>query len=296
MLMVIDIGGTSIKYGSYTKEGNQLSHNQIPTPLKDYDTFLTTIYRLFQSASDIEGIAISMPGLLDTDKGIAVTGGTLEFNAGHEIRKDIEALCHVPVSIQNDGKCAVLAEMWKGSLKGKENGIVFLIGTGIGGGIMIHKELYVGSHAFAGEFSFAMQGTQTTMEHWMGTYGSVNAILKEYQKIANIQYDIDGKYFFKKVCEHDERAIQVLHDYCKAIAIQLYNLQAFFDPDIIAIGGGISAQEAILDTLKEELQNLYKQVPYAIPKVNIKRCHFGNDTNLLGALYQYLLQTNQLFL
>lgn len=294
MLLVIDVGGTSIKYAGYTKDGVQISHDEMPTPLKDYASFLATIHHIHQSMDDIEGIAISMPGLLDTEKGIAITGGALEFNAGHEIRKDIETICHVPVSIQNDGKCAVLAEMWKGSLKDKENGIVFVIGTGIGGGIMIHRQLYVGSNAFAGEFSFVVQGNHPGIEHWMGSYGSVYALLKAYQKKTNVQHDIDGRYFFKKVLQQEEASIEVLHDYCRNIAVQLYNLQAYFDPDIIAIGGGISAQDILLDVLKEELEIVYQQIPFTIPKANIERCHFGNDANLLGALYQYLLQTKQI--
>lgn len=293
MLLVIDVGGTSIKYAEYTKDGVQMSHHEMPTPLKDYASFLAVIHQIYESMRDIEGIAISMPGLLDTEKGIAITGGALEFNAGHEIRKDLETLCHVPVSIQNDGKCAVLAEMWKGSLKDKEHGIVFLIGTGIGGGIMIDRKLYVGSNAFAGEFSFVVQGNHPDIEHWMGSYGSVYALLKAYQMKMKIQHDIDGRYFFKKVQEQEETAIEVLHDYGRNIAVQLYNLQAYFDPDIIAIGGGISAQDALLDVLKEEIKKIYQQIPFTIPKANIERCHFGNDANLLGALYQYLLQIKQ---
>lgn len=294
MILAIDVGGTSIKYAIYDGEGKQGAHYEIPTPLIDYDAFLDCIHTLYSSMSDIEGIAISMPGWLDSEQGYVKSGGALGFNASHYVKHDIEALCKVPVSIQNDGKCAALAELWKGTLQDSQNGIVFLIGTGIGGGIIINHKLYVGSHAFAGELSFVMDISAPGFDHCLGSSCSVYALLHAYQAQAGLRDAVDGRYFFQQVREQDEIAIKVLHEYCKKIATAFMNLQAIYDPQCIAIGGGISAEAILLDTIKEELQLVYKSFPFPVPQAKITTCAYHNDANLVGALYQFLQQEHRI--
>lgn len=284
MILCIDIGGTAIKYAGYTCDGTQLQHGVFPTAIHTYEDFLQCIVSLYESLEDVEGIAISLPGLIDTTTGLVITGGALTCNAGHEVVKDLQQRCLVPVSIQNDGKCAALAEVWKGSLAPYQHGIVFVIGTGIGGGIIIDHKLYVGAHAFAGELSYLMNGTPS-FETMLGATGSVHSMLSKYQQLCGEL--LDGKAFFTKVEEEDPFAIEILHSYAKCLAMQFYNLQALYDPEVIAIGGGISAQPSLLKALQEEVDALYQQIPFDIPHATLKCCQFGNDANLMGALYQY---------
>lgn len=284
MLLVIDIGGTAIKYACCDLEGTVDQHGELPTNIKDYEGFLQTITTLYEGMSDMEGIAISMPGLLHSEEGYVVTGGALPFNAGQYVASDLMERCHVHVSIQNDGKCAALAELWKGSLKDHSHGIVFVIGTGIGGGIVIDHKLYTGANAFAGELSFLLHG-ECSMEHCLGATGSVHSMLLPYQKLTGSS--VDGRGFFAAVHAGDERAIDILHDYAKRMALQFFNLQAMYDPEVIAIGGGISAQDILLTTLQEALEQLYQQIPFAIPHAKLVRCTYGNHANLVGAIYQY---------
>ena len=90
----------------------------------------------------IEGIAVSMPGMLDSRKGYCVTGGMLAYFSEVPVVQLLEQRYKLPVTIENDGKCAALAEKWKGSLKDCRNGAVVVLGTGVGGGIIIDHKLY----------------------------------------------------------------------------------------------------------------------------------------------------------
>ena len=76
----------------------------------------------------------------------------------------------------------------------------------------------------------------------------------------------------------------------KALAVQIYNLQCSFDPELILIGGGVSKQEILLEKIKEKLDEVYAGIPpfFTIPHAVVEACEFFNDSNLIGALYHYL--------
>lgn len=94
---------------------------------------------------------MSLPGRMDSNKGYLYSGGMLQYNRGKNIVEILEKRCPVPITIENDGKCAALAEAWIGNLKDCDDGIVVILGTGIGGGIIKDKKLHKGKHFMAGE-------------------------------------------------------------------------------------------------------------------------------------------------
>ncbi len=118
--LVIDVGGTFIKYAIMDMEANILSKGSVPTPLDSRDHFLNVLANLFEEASDqVDGIAISLPGNIDSSIGYVYTPGALWYNANTNVAQDLRALIFdrtgkdVPVAIENDGKSAALAELWK---------------------------------------------------------------------------------------------------------------------------------------------------------------------------------------
>ncbi len=104
---------------------------------------------------------------------------------------------------------------------------------------------------------------------------------------------IDGRKVFALCNEHDEQALACLREYCDVLAVGLYNLQACYDPQRIAIGGGISQQPILLDYLKQSLAALYQQIPFDIPRVELVHCEYYNDSNLIGALVHYFNEKEQ---
>ena len=137
--LLIDIGGTFIKYSLADEQARKISGGKVPTPLTNMDDLLAVIEGFAASLQgQFVGCAISMPGRIDTRTGIAHTGGMLSaFMWEQPFAAQVEARLGVPVTIANDGKCAAAAEGWTGALAGVENGLVLVLGTGIGGGIIL---------------------------------------------------------------------------------------------------------------------------------------------------------------
>lgn len=94
-----------------------------------------------------------MPGTIDHQSGFIYQGGALQYNNGTEFAKELYEKLGVPVTIENDARCAALAEIWQGKLQGVENGLVLVIGTGLGGAIVKNGVIYRGTHLYAGELS-----------------------------------------------------------------------------------------------------------------------------------------------
>lgn len=292
--LVIDIGGSSIKYALMSNNAELIEKGKVPTPLDNIENFIETIGKIYDLYSDkIEGIAISMPGRLDTKRGYAFSGGALEYNREKEIVKLLKERCNTEIRIENDGKCAALAEVWKGSLSDCNDAIVIVLGTGVGGGVIKDRKIHKGKNFFAGEFSFIMTNAK---EHedmdniWAIKNGSV-ALTKSFAERKGLNAeDIDGFTVFEHINSGDEDALNVLDEFTNNLAIQIINLQAVFDPEKIAIGGGISAQPILLDYIRKNLDKHYKKYDYMIefPKVEIVKCAYCNDSNLIGALYNFL--------
>ena len=128
--LVLDIGGSSIKYSIMTEKAEFLEKGNVTTPKEKLEEFVETIGCLYDKyKEEISGIAISMPGIIDSEKGYAYTGGSLLYNNNKEIVKILKKRCPVNITIENDGKCAALAEVWKGTLKDCNDGIVIVLGT-----------------------------------------------------------------------------------------------------------------------------------------------------------------------
>lgn len=141
--LLIDIGGTFIKYSLADEQARKISGGKVPTPLTNIDDLLAAIEGFAAPLQgQFVGCAISMPGRIDTRNGIAHTGGMLSaFMWEQPFAAQVEARLGVPVTIANDGKCAAAAEGWTGALAGVENGLVLVLGTGIGGGISAAEAL-----------------------------------------------------------------------------------------------------------------------------------------------------------
>ena len=130
--LLIDIGGTFIKYSLADEQARKISGGKVPTPLTNMDDLLAAIEGFAAPLQgQFVGCAISMPGRIDTRNGIAHTGGMLSaFMWEQPFAAQVEARLGVPVTIANDGKCAAAAEGWTGALAGVENGLVLVLGTG----------------------------------------------------------------------------------------------------------------------------------------------------------------------
>ena len=295
-LMVFDVGGTEIKYSVMDETLERNCSGSVPTPMGSQEEFFDVLSGLFAPhASEVEGIAMSLPGFIDSEKGICRGGGALRYNHGKEVARPLSERLGVPVHIANDGKCAALAELRDGVLKGCRNAGVYIIGTGVGGGLIINGEILNGRHFTAGEYSF-MRVTNTDWDNPGTTVGMVCStigLLDQNRLYTGFVTDpmIDGRQFFEKVNSGDKMSMQILRKFCRQVAMHIINLTLLLDLEKVAIGGGISAQPILLKTIQESLDGIYDNPgPYfdpALPKTELVLCKYGSEANQVGAYYYY---------
>lgn len=296
-ILTIDVGGTAIKYAVMDEQLNMTAKSSIPTPKNDFEIFIECIYDIYEEYQhEVEGISISMPGIIDSDSGFAFTGGTLTYNNGKAVAEILSKKCNTKVYIENDGKCAILSEMWKGSLSDCRSGIVYLFGTGLGGGIMIDRKLYKGKNFCAGEFSY-INGNFDKFgdeDYMAGFAGSVTGLIKMAEERTGMK-ELTGRKIFDEINRGNAVMREVLEDFSKKAAVNIFNLNIILDVDRIAIGGGISRENLLLECIKRNLEKcIYNETIMkfnpAVPMPEIVQCKFFNDSNMVGALYHYLLR------
>lgn len=289
--LVFDVGASAIKYALMDDDANIYDKGKEVTPHDTLQHFLEIIKTIYQKYQDeIDGIAFSIPGTIDSSCGQIYAPGGLIYNENINLANEIKAFTDLPVKLENDGKCAALAEVWKGNLKDCQDGVVIVVGSGLGGGIIKDGHLWKGRHLFAGEFSYVFQGASGSfMDSAWAMKGSTTALIMEVA--ANKQIDIselDGYKVFQMIESGDEIASKALENVAKNLAIGIYNLQCILDPEKILIGGGISQQPLLINKIQSQLDAIYSSLPFEIPRAAVDNCCFYNDSNLIGALYNFL--------
>lgn len=287
--LALDLGGTYLKAATIDENINIIDKWKVDSSkAKSIDELLEVFDKAVLSHLDgVSGIAISCPGRIDVKKGFMITAGHFDdFLCGFEIVKVLEERYHLPVSADNDGKCAANAEVWKGALKDVANGLVYVIGTAIGGGIVINHQVYRGSNFASGEFSQLILNKNNEVADGNFECDDVStfALLDKYIKKKGLETKISGEEFFNLVNTGDELATNIFNEFCMKAAKSLYNLQVCFDFEVIAIGGGISAQDILIEKVNEELDKIYQNFSLASVKPKVVRCKFSNDANLIGAV------------
>lgn len=291
----MDIGGTNIKYGILTEEGEILFKDKFPTE-KNKEKFLENIKKLadkYKKTEDIQGIALSMPGVIDTKRGHLITAGALFELYDFPLKEELEKMTGLPVFIENDVNCVALAEKWLGNGKDSKNFICIAIGTGIGGAIVINDKLYSGHRFAAGEFGFmvskGIQNGDTRLSSLSLTSSTQAGIVRAYKKLANVD-KISGEEVFEKYEAGDEIATKVFKDFYENLSIGIYNLIFSLDPEKVLIGGAISENKRVIEELNQyvaNIKNAHRDM-VNLDLAQIESCKFNNDSGIIGALYNYL--------
>lgn len=289
MFLSIDVGGTFIKHACMDEHATIIKQGKVPTPRTNQEDFLEVMDTIVSSYTDlIEGIAISLPGTMDSKTGYIYQGGSLKYNGKCNLKEMLEKRYQRKVAIENDARCAALAEIWQGNLQNVSNAMVLTFGTGIGSSLILNKEVYKGSHLIAGEVSVLVTKDirKLGIDAIWGTQGSIPKLMKTICEAKQEPVE-DGEVVFQWILEKDEVACSIFKEYCYQIAVQLFNFQCIFDPERICIGGGISKQPQFIKSIQASVEAFYAQFPLAIPHAEIVSCKFHNDSNMIGALYNY---------
>lgn len=294
----IDIGGTNLKYGLLDRAGNLIEHDKVPTPTSNRADFMHVLTTIIDAQIDkIRGIAISVPGKIDVAQGIVYFGGSLPFLDKFPLKSELEARYHIPVGLENDGKAAALAELWLGNLQTTPNSAAVVLGTGVGGGIILNGQLVYGTHFQAGEFSFMLNNFNNPdfIQAAVGGNTSAVGMIRDIGTNLALTDPCDGIAVFKQIETGEPTAVTKFTHFCDYVAKLILNVQAVVDLQRYVIGGGISAQPLVVKTINAQYDQMLAATPIiqnTLTKPEIVAAKFGNDANLYGALYSLLQQLN----
>lgn len=294
-ILSVDIGGTFIKYAVMDEDSGMYEKGKIPTPQNGREALIETIGTLFDehnAEGKLEGIAISMPGIIDAKNGYVSMGGALAYNNDFYLRNALHGRCpSARITVCNDAKCAAQAEASIGALKDVRDGVVLIFGTMVGGGIVLNHRVRQGNHFAAGEVSYILSDRDADPDYdtvW-GKRCGTPALCRMFAERKEIDVkEVDGVRVFKAVNAQDPNGIAALTEFTKNVAVQIFNMQTILDIDRFAIGGGISEQPIFIAYIKRHLEQMYAKSPYFVPHAEVVACKYGNDANLIGALQIYI--------
>ena len=295
--LVLDIGGTFIKYAIMDENANFVEQGKVPANTMSEEATLKSLADVRDAVADYdyEGVAISMPGRIDTAKGWAYTGGAFTWLHDYPAAEKYGAIFGKPCTIANDGKCAAIAESWSGALADVDSGAVLVLGTGVGGGIVLNRKVWMGVSGGAGELSWLVCDFPTIHEGhagsaiWAGKIAA-GAIVPKFG-LAKGLANADGVMLFDAYEAGDPDAKAIMDDYAVWASSGIITLQAVLDLPRYAVGGGISARPETTTLIRDAVDKLFEMHPYLpFSKPEIVTCKYGNEANLIGALAFHLEQ------
>lgn len=290
MILGVDVGGTYIKYAWLNEDGEIFEKGQYPTPINSRNEFNQIIDKIWHDfEGHKKGMTFSMPGTIDPETGFIIQGGSLRYHDNVSFKKDYESRYNTNVFIENDARCAALAELHTGSMRGIKDGLVLTFGTGVGGGVIIGGEIHRGYNLFAGEVSLCTLGDMKMegADAFFGGRFSIVLFIEEVKKALNLEKEADGHDVFKLIEDGNQVAYKMFEEYCDGFVQQLFNFYLLLAPERIALGGGVSENKYFIKGMKKAVDRLHESYIIPIPKPNVVACTYFNQANVLGALYNF---------
>ncbi len=304
----IDLGGTNIAVGVVTEAGSILAETSAKTlAQRPYQEVIRDMAACVMKAvtkaglteADIASIGIGIPGVAEGDTGVVFNCTNLGW-INVPLRVEMQKYINKPVFIDNDANVAALAEAYFGVSVGYRSSVMITLGTGVGGGIVINGRPWAGAHGRGGEIghmTLVPDGAPCTCGNngCVERYCSATAIIRTAKQECYAFPDtvilkkaggdinrVNAKLVIDAAKEGDASALRVFNSFVKYLAMTINDITAFFDPDIIVLGGGVSyAGSFLLDNVSALLPRyqMFKALP--IPRLALAK--LGNEAGIVGA-------------
>lgn len=300
----IDVGGTTVKMGLFTTEGELHDKWEIPTRKEDGGAYILNDVAASVEAKlaekniakeDVAGAGIGVPGpTLDTGYvSICVNLGWKDKNPANELSE----LLSIPVKAGNDANVAALGEMWKGGGEGYLDVVLLTLGTGVGGGIIINGEIAPSHRGVGGELGHITVnpdeeatcncGNHGCLEQYASATGVVRiakkllAASKEESSLRTLE-TVTAKDVFDAAKAGDHLAVEAVEVLGKYLGLVVANVALTVDPDVFVIGGGVSkAGQVLIDVITKYYHKFAKIIGDNKAKVVLAK--LGNDAGIYGA-------------
>jgi len=299
----IDIGGTKISVGVVDSSGNLIDSSRCSTPTEGGKELISSVINLikeFNKKYEIKGIGISIAALISSDYGTIVGAPNIanlsKLNFVSEIKEEFE----LPIIIENDANAAMWAEFKFGNAKGLNPVMFFIIGTGVGGGLVIDGKLFKGANGIGAEFGHMCVvpngllcgcGSKGCIEQYASGGALIRyaneALLANPDKSEEVlsfgEGKLSGTALTKAAKAGNELALAAFSKQADWLGLACASYSLIIDPQAIIIGGGVvDAGELFLAPVRAAMR---KYMPFAESHVppKIIAAKFGNDAGLIGA-------------
>ena len=282
MRIGIDVGGTKIEALALDPQGREVFRKRVLTPRGDYEATVKTIATLAEECG--EGtVGIGIPGTLSRLTGL-VKNANSTWLIGRPLKRDLEAAIGREVRIENDANCFALSEAIDGAGEGAHVVFGVILGTGVGGGIVVDGKVLVGANAIAGEWGhnalprvvetdLPLRACYCGREGCIETYLAGPALEREHERLT-------GELLPAK--DLGWRGGTAVDQYVERLARALASVINLLDPDVIVLGGGMS-----------NVERLYRDVPRFWPRyvfsdhvtTRLARNRHGDSSGVRGAAW-----------
>ena len=285
----IDLGGTKIEGILLNTHGEEISRKRIPTLREEgYDSILERMVSLIESmktTSDLDvSIGVCTPGAISPATGVMKNSNT-QCLIGKPLKDDLEYRLDQKVSLENDANCFALAETVLGA--GKGNNVVFgvIMGTGVGGGIILNGKIHRGRHFIAGEWGHHVI-VENGRECYCSNRGCVEAYIsgtaleKRWMELTGEKKRMENIIPLFNNDKYRDILLKWKIEFLNHFGQALANIVNILDPDIIVLGGGLSNIDFLYEVGK---QAVYDHVFSDVIDTSIIKNKLGDSAGVFGA-------------
>lgn len=300
----IDIGGTKIAGALVDANGNILQESKVPSPADSADGLLAAVVDLVQDLSlnrSILGVGVAAAGFIDAAAANVIYAPNLNWR-NEPLKNRLQSKIDFPVVIENDANAAGWAEYRYGAGRGYKHMTMLTIGTGVGGAIIVDGRVLRGGFGVAGELGH-MRVVPDGLPCGCGqngcleSYGSGTALLKSARALANsadpvgarlreleaTAGELSGAQVYQAIIEGDPGALRLLEQLGTHLGRAIASLSAILDPEVVVIGGGVSAAgELLLGPIRDAYQRNLPARGFR-PELELKVAELINDAGVVGA-------------
>ena len=265
MKIGLDWGGTKLEAIALDPVTNEeLTRNRIDSPKDDYQNILNAVHNLILETAGNEKeitVGIGMPGSLHPKTGLVQVSNTKALE-GQNVKKDLEEKLGFEVKIANDADCLALSEAIDGAGKDFNSVFAVILGTGVGAGYVVNKQLVVGPNKLTGEWGQnpipgPMDDYEASIKRHCGRIGAIEVFLSGPGLENWYEYKTKKKKSSREVVglfrDGDKEAKELMDKYFERTARAFSTFVNILDPDVIVCGGGMS-----------EINEIYKSIPKKI--------------------------------
>ena len=304
----IDLGGTNIAVGLVDEEWRIVAKDSLPTPAADPVAIVHTMAALCRRLVAQENIAfedvayagIACPGIVDREGGEVIYTPNIRFDHFPLSRVLCELLPLKAVYLENDANAAALGEAKAGGARGSRHSIMITLGTGVGGGIVIDGQVYMGFNCAGGELGHMVIekdgvpctcGRRGCFEVYSSATGLIRMTKEKLEEcratgratIMTDQPKISGRTACDAMRAGDQAAKEVYDKYVKYLASGLATIINIFQPEVISLGGGVSGEgQSLIDSLLPSVRK-EQYGGGVVPMTDIRIAKLGNDAGIIGA-------------